>query len=95
MHYFEQSFPQPKTSCSELQIFFEPPRRHLFWTSGVFFAASLFSDPGTSFSKPHAILNFNFFVGVKKKTFVFFLTAIVAWKKTALFAKLCTLRSAL
>ena len=32
--------------------------------------ASLFSDPGTSFSKPHAILNFNFFVGVKKKTFL-------------------------
>ena len=37
-----------------------------------FLAASLFSDPRTSFSKPHAILNFNFFVGVKKKTFVFF-----------------------
>ena len=43
--------------------------------------ASLFSDPGTSFSKPHAILYFNFFVGVKKKTFVFFLTAICGLEK--------------
>ena len=33
--------------------------------------ASLFPDPGTSFSKPRAILNLNFLV-------LFFLTAILA-----------------
>ena len=47
--------------------------------------ASLFSYPGTSFSKPHAILNFNFFVGVKKKTFDFFLTAICGLEKRLLY----------
>ena len=46
-----------------------------------------FSDPGTSFSKPHAILNFNFFVGVKKKTFVFFLTAIYGLEKDCFICK--------
>ena len=50
-------------------------------------AASLFSDPGTSFSKPHAILNFNFFVGVKKKTFFFFLTAICGLEKDCFVCK--------
>ena len=49
--------------------------------------ASLFSDPGTSFSKPHAILNFNFFVGVKKKTFVFFLTAMCGLEKDCFICK--------
>ena len=33
------------------------------------FPASLFSDPGTSFSKPHAILNFNFFVKRRARRF--------------------------
>ena len=55
------------------------PRKLVGWSLEP--AASLFSDPGTSFSKPHAILNFNFFVGVKKKTFVFFLTAICGLEK--------------
>ena len=50
-------------------------------------AASLFSDPGTFFSKPHAILNFKFFVGVKKKTFVFFLTAICGLEKDCFICK--------
>ena len=65
-------------------------RRHGHFTLELTFCGFSFFKLRNSFSKPHAILNFVFFVVAKKKTFVF-LTAICGLKKTALFAKLCTL----
>ena len=58
-----------------------------FRSTGAPKTASLFPDPGTSFSKPHASLNLIFFVGVKKKTFVFFLTAICGLVKDCFICK--------
>ena len=53
---------------------------------GILPEPSFFLDSGTSFSKPHAILNFIFFVRVKKKTFVFFLVKDCFICKTLHFA---------
>ena len=60
---------------------------------GPTFWLAFFSDPGTSFSQPHAILNLIFFVRVKKT--LSFSDRYLWPEKDCFVCKLCILRSTL